>query len=262
MRKLTVELSGFDVAYAALRETLDRCTDHLMRAPSSPPGWSRAELVTRLARNADANRRMAGGAIRGECIPQYAGGSEQREEEIRRGRGRTAREAISDLEQAQQALVATWSRMPDDAWDRTTLALAGTRPARRGAWARWREIEIHHVNLCLGYEPPNWPRCFAERALASVVAGIPARWRGPAVAAGRSWLLRATDAGKQWRVVQCGATVVVTADDSDEADAVVGGPSHALLAWLLGRREAEQVHLTCAKDPALPYSLPRRASYL
>jgi len=261
MRKPTIELSGVDAAYAALHETLDRCTDRLMRAPSSLPGWSRVELVTHLARNADANRRMAEGAIRGELIPQYAGGAEQREAEIRRGRGSATRESIADLEQAQQSLVATWSRMPDEAWDRATLALAGTRPAWRGVWARWREIEIHHVDLDLGYEPQDWPRCFVEHALASVVSGIPARWRGPAVTDGRSWLLQATDAGQQWRVVQRGATVEVTEGDGDEADAVVSGVSYALLAWLLGRRQPEQVHLTCSNDPGLSHSLPRRAPY-
>ncbi len=261
MRKPTLELSSVDAAYAALHETLDRCTDRVMRVPSSLPGWSRAELVTHLARNADANRPMAEGAIRGELVPQYAGGSEQRDEEIRRGRGRTAREAITDLVQTQQALVATWSRMPEEAWDRPTLALAGTRPAWRGVWARWREIEIHHVDLDLGYEPEDWPRCFVERALASVVGGIPARWRGPAVIDGRSWLVRATDTGKQWRVVQRGATVEVTEGDSDDADAVVSGASYALLAWLLGRREAEQVQLICGNDPEWSYSLPRRAPY-
>ncbi len=261
MRKTTLELDRVDAAYAALYETLDRCTDRLMRAPSGLPGWSRAELVTHLARNADANRRMAEGAIRGELIPQYVGGPVQREEEIRRGRGRTAREAIIDLEQAQQALVATWSTMPDEAWDRATLALAGTRPAWRGVWARWREIEIHHVDLDLGYEPGDWPQCFVERALASVVGGIPTRWRGPALTDGRSWLLQAMDTGKQWRVVQRGATVEVTEGDGDEADAVVSGASYALFAWLLGRREAEQVHLNCAGDPELLYSLPRRAPY-
>ncbi len=261
MCKPRMELSGVDAAYAALHGTLDRCTDRLMRAPSSLPGWSRAELVTHLARNADANRRMAEGAIRGELIPQYAGGPEQREAEIRRGRGRTAREAIADLEEAQQALVATWSKMPDDAWDRPTLTLVGTRPAWRGVWARWREIEIHHVDLDLGYEPEHWPRCFVERALASVVNGIPARWRGPALTDDRSWLLQATDTGKTWCVVQRGATVEVTEGDSDEADAVVSGVSYALLAWLLGRREAEHVQLTCANDPELLYSLPRRAPY-
>jgi len=261
MRKPTVELSGVDAAYAALHETLDRCTDHLMRAPSSLPGWSRAELVTHLARNADANRRMAEGAIRGELIPQYAGGARQREEEIRRGRSSTAREAISDLEHAQEALVATWARMPDEAWDRATLALAGSRPAWRGVWARWREIEIHHVDLDLGYDPEHWPRCFVQRALASVIGGIPARWRGPALTDGRSWLLQAADTGQQWRVVQRGAAVEATESDGDEADAVISGVSYALLAWLLGRREAEDVQLTCGDDPEWSYSLPRRAPY-
>jgi len=261
MRNPTMELSSVDAAYAALYGTLDRCTDRLMRAPSGLPGWSGAELVTHLARNADANRRMAEGAIWGELIPRYAGGAEQREAEIGRGRGRTAHEAIADLEQAQQALVATWSRMPDDAWDRPTLALAGTRPAWRGVWARWREIEIHHVDLDLGYEPEHWPRCFVERALVSVVGGIPARWSGPALTDGRSWLLQATDTGKQWRVVQRGATVEVTEGDSDETDAVVSGVSYALLVWLLGRRQPEQVQLTCANDPELSYSLPRGAPY-
>jgi len=261
MGKPTEEFIGVDAAYLSLLRTLGRLTDAGASAPSGLSDWSRAELVTHLARNADANRRMVEGVIQNELVPQYAGGAEQRDEEIRRGRGRMAREVITDLQEAQAALVTTWAAMPDDAWDRPTLALAATRPAWRGVWARWREIEIHHVDLALGYEPADWPQRFVERALTSVVRGIPSRWHKPALAHGRSWLLKTTDTGREWRVVQYGAAVEVTEGDSDEVDAVVGGPAYALLAWLLGRRQPEQVHLTCAGDPELAYSLPQQASY-
>jgi maleylpyruvate isomerase len=62
-------------------------------------------------------------------------------------------------------------------------------------FSRWREVEVHHVDLGLGYEPTDWPAELVARWLPTVVRELPDRtdptallaWalgRGPAPALG------------------------------------------------------------------------------
>jgi maleylpyruvate isomerase len=37
---------------------------------------------------------------------------------------------------------------------------------------RWREVEVHHVDLDLGYGPADWPDAYVEEELARTVAGL------------------------------------------------------------------------------------------
>lgn len=50
-----------------------------------------------------------------------------------------------------------------------------------GIWAlselpfrRWREVEIHHVDLNLGYTPDDWPEDYVDAELTRTVAGLAA----------------------------------------------------------------------------------------
>ncbi len=40
---------------------------------------------------------------------------------------------------------------------------------------RWREVEIHHVDMGRGYEPEDWPEEYVRRELAALLATVPAR---------------------------------------------------------------------------------------
>jgi hypothetical protein len=42
-------------------------------------------------------------------------------------------------------------------------------------FSRWREIEVHHVDLGLGYEPDEWPDDLAGRWLADLLPTLPDR---------------------------------------------------------------------------------------
>jgi maleylpyruvate isomerase len=35
-------------------------------------------------------------------------------------------------------------------------------------WARWREVEVHAVDLAGDYQPRDWPRPFLDRLLAEL----------------------------------------------------------------------------------------------
>ena len=55
--------------------------------PSLLPGWSRAELVTHLCRNADAMSGMLEGALNGEIVAMYPDGMDKRNADIAAGPG-------------------------------------------------------------------------------------------------------------------------------------------------------------------------------
>jgi len=56
-------------------------------------------------------------------------------------------------------------------------------PAARLAYSRWREVEVHHVDLGLGYEPARWPGRLVELMLPDLLAGLPERAGRTALAA-------------------------------------------------------------------------------
>ena len=80
------------------------------------------------------------------------------------------------------------------------------------------EVEIHHVDLGLGYGPADWPEAFATYSLEQT-AGHLADARSPAVE------LRTSDA----------RVVVRIGPPADQPAVAVTGPARALLAWLSGR---------------------------
>jgi maleylpyruvate isomerase len=40
---------------------------------------------------------------------------------------------------------------------------------------RWREVEVHHVDLGTGYSPEDWPEEYLRRELPRLLATIPDR---------------------------------------------------------------------------------------
>lgn len=107
-------------------------------------------LVTHLARNADGHRRMIEGAAVGEVREQYEGGVEGRLSGIEAGRGRSADEVIADLRLAVERLEAAWA---DTDWVGSgKRTLTRETPIAELAFLRLREVELHHVDLDLGYD--------------------------------------------------------------------------------------------------------------
>ena len=93
--------------------TVGELTDEQVAAKSLLPGWSRAELLTHLARNADGGRGIAQAAARGEVGAQYPGGAEQRAAGIAAGRGVNAAALLADLRRSCDALMEAWMQLPD-----------------------------------------------------------------------------------------------------------------------------------------------------
>ena len=162
-------------SHRRLFSSVELLTDDQMRSPSRLPGWSVGHVLTHLARNAEGHTGRLEGALRGEDVPRYQPG--QRDAEIVAGAGRPAGEVVSGLHAAQDALELVWERsvaagwpnrhlLGDDHWE------TSASPARR-----LREVEVHHVDLGLGYEPSDWPEDYVAWELPMVLATVPGRTR-------------------------------------------------------------------------------------
>jgi maleylpyruvate isomerase len=229
-----VRIDSVRQATRSVLRTIDDLTDAQADAPCRLPGWSRAELITHLARNADGIRGMVEGAARGEVVAMYPGGLAQRAEGIAAGRGERAANLRSDLRRASDNLVEAFEALPPDAWDRIGQA-SKPRTMRELTWVRWREVEVHHADLDLGYEVSDWPVRFVTSALAEIFATFPERAAPARPVIDIDYRVISTDHERTWRVVLRGPDVHVLVDDGEPADGEARGWGCDIAAWLYGR---------------------------
>ena len=152
-------------------------TERDLRRPSRLPGWTCGHVLTHLARNADSVVRRLDGARHGQVVSQYEGGADGRDHQITLGAARPADQIIADVVETNAAVDAAFAAFPDDAWDRTVEAGGGDRrvSARQLAYSRWREVEIHHVDLGGDYSAADWPSALVRALTPSVMEGLTAR---------------------------------------------------------------------------------------
>jgi maleylpyruvate isomerase len=180
------EIEGVRASHARLHETLAGLDEATARRPSRLPGWTVGHLVTHLARNADSVVRRLAAAAENRLIEQYEGGDAGRNAAIESGAGRPAAALVADLVDADAAVDQLLGALPAQVWERPVLRsgpAGGTAPAAQLVYSRWREVEVHHVDLGLGYEPDRWPDGLVERMLPDLLAGLPDRAGRAALAA-------------------------------------------------------------------------------
>jgi maleylpyruvate isomerase len=169
-------INGCRDSHEGLRATLAQLRDEDVRRPSRLPGWTVGHVLSHLASNADSVVRRLEGAARGEVVDQYPGGPSGRATEIDIGAARPAAELRADVLATSAAVEAAIAEMPHAAWSNLTRGVDGHEsPADHVVFSRWREVEVHHVDLGLGYEPPQWPPALVDRWLATVIADLPDR---------------------------------------------------------------------------------------
>jgi maleylpyruvate isomerase len=161
-------------SHSRLGTTLAALTDADARRPSLLPGWTVGHVLTHLARNADSHVRMLEAAARGEVADQYAGGNEQRAADIEAGAGRPAADLVADVLDAAARLERAFEATSDEVWRTGQGRMSsGTWPIAELPFRRWREVEIHHVDLGLGYGAGDWPEAYVAAELARTLAGLP-----------------------------------------------------------------------------------------
>jgi maleylpyruvate isomerase len=163
-------------AHARLLITVAPLTDGDVRRPSRLPGWTIGHVLTHLTRNADGHVRRLEGALRGEDLDRYAGGAAQRDGDIEAGSTRTAGEIAADLERGCAQLEETWERCVAAGWPHAELS-TGDWPTTSSPVQRLREVEMHQVDLGLGYDPADWPEEYVMWELPKLLATVPERIR-------------------------------------------------------------------------------------
>nr|WP_051160885.1 maleylpyruvate isomerase family mycothiol-dependent enzyme [Nocardia transvalensis] len=211
-------LDTVDAATGRLLGALETLTDGDVPAPSLCAGWSRGHVLAHLARNADGLVNLLLWARTGIETPQYAS-QFLRDADIDLGAPRPITEQLDDLRAASDRWLALARAMPADRWPTPVRTRQGRElPATEIPWLRLRELEIHHVDLAIGYEPADWPADFVARLLPEVVEGMHSA-AGPA-----SFTVSTTDTG-------------FTSTIGAAPTATVSGPAALVTAWLIGRSD-------------------------
>jgi maleylpyruvate isomerase len=195
---LPTTLSGCRAAHIRLGATLEHLDGAAASVPSRLPEWTLGHILAHLARNAESHIRMLEGAMRGEHLEQYAGGHEQRAADIERGASRPTSELVEDVARTAALLERTWSAMTVEAWDGYGLSLGRQWPCRELPLHRWREVEVHHADLGLGYDVSDWPDDYVAIELPRALTLLPERiHRGSSRRQLLAWLFgRAGDPGQ------------------------------------------------------------------
>ncbi|MER6013172.1 maleylpyruvate isomerase family mycothiol-dependent enzyme [Streptomyces bluensis] len=194
--------------------------------PSRLPGWTRGHILAHLARNADALVNVLQGR------PMYAPGA-ARDADIERDAPRPLDVQLADVRDSADRFQKTASGFAD--WSRTVELRNGvTDQAARVPFRRWIEVELHHVDLGIGYDLEDLPEEFVEREIAFLTDRFAGHPEVP--------LTRLTDGTRAWSTGRTAA----------EPEATVTGPAPALLGWLAGRRRGAGLDVSGGALPSLP----------
>lgn len=190
------------------------------------PGWTRGHVLAHLARNADALVEVFEGR------PMYESAT-SRDSDIERDSGRPLLEQLEDVRNSADRWQAVAERPQD--WTRTVELRNGvTDTAARVPFRRLIEVELHHVDLNIGYELSDLSEEFTGREIEFLAD----RWSGrpdvPPVT------LKTYHSDRVWHTGGSEGTPVTLVGTPDE-----------LLGWLAGRGD-EGAHLTLEAGDGLP----------
>ncbi|EWM68659.1 hypothetical protein MCBG_05793 [Micromonospora sp. M42] len=214
-----------------LLRTVSGLTAADVAAPSLLPGWSRAHVLTHLARNADGFVNLLTSARTGEDIPMYAS-AQARAADIDAGADRGPADLLDDVRRSGQRFDAAVAAMPVDAWGATVQTRRGPWPAAMLVWAGCARSR----STTSTWRPVTFRRTGRRRSpsgcCTKVVTGLSGNPAAPAM------VLRFDGA----------ASELVVGDP--EGAPTVTGPAPELAAWLTGRGAGEL--LTVDPDGPLP----------
>ncbi|MFD9461562.1 maleylpyruvate isomerase family mycothiol-dependent enzyme [Streptomyces sp. NPDC060027] len=195
--------------------------------PSRLPGWSRGHVLAHLARNADALVNVLEGR------PMYASAT-TRDADIERDAPRPLDAQLADLRESAARFGETGAAPAD--WSRTVELRNGvTDSAARVPFRRWVEVDLHHVDLGIGYELEDLPEEFVTREIDFLAERFGGHKNVPSTA------LDAGD-GRVW----------TTGGGAEGGPIAVRGPAADLLGWLCGRRDGTGLTVHGGPLPALP----------
>ncbi|MFD2466737.1 maleylpyruvate isomerase family mycothiol-dependent enzyme [Amycolatopsis silviterrae] len=185
--------------------------------PSALPGWTRAHLLTHLARNADALGNLLTWAETGVEQSMYGPGN-ARDDEIDAGAGRAPAEIVADLAASGKRMTDHAARLPDEVWSaRVRHRHGGEMTGADVLTLRLSETTIHLADLDAGHDFDSATSLLGEH-LDAVVATLIRMCPRPLPS------FRITDGVRTWTL-------------GDGGELVTGTPG-AVLAWLTGRGDS------------------------
>jgi maleylpyruvate isomerase len=236
-----------------LLETIHLLDDDAVRRPSLCPGWTRAHILTHIARNADGLRDVLRAATNGTEGAMYESQA-RRDGDIAAGAERSASELESDVETSDDELLAALADTPREALDvRVPRLLVADDPAhqqplpvRKVPAMRLREVVLHHVDLDTGYTLSDAPAAFVLRELSDAAV----RFRDEA-----PFVLDAGEAGSWTYGKDTGDGDRSAAGDgagAGDGPPTVSGTPVDLLGWLSGRGDGSGLTSSTGTLPRLP----------
>lgn len=190
------------------------------------PGWSRGHVLAHLARNADALVNVLEGR------PMYPSAT-ARDADIERDAPRSLDVQLTDVRESAARFQETGATPAD--WSRTVELRNGvTDAAARVPFRRWVEVELHHVDLGVGYELEDLPAEFVEREIDFLAERFTGHPDVPST--------RLTDGTRAWS----------TGREAGATEVTVQGSAPELLGWLAGRRDGAGLTATGGTLPSLP----------
>jgi maleylpyruvate isomerase len=237
MEHATGGLAAVREATEALLKEVSTLDDAEIGLPSLLPGWTRAHVVTHLARNADALVNLLTWARTGIEHPMYASRAD-RDADIEEGAHRLAQVIREDLIAACARLDEAAERLTGSDWQATIAHRTGrVFPAGEVPVMRLFEVCVHLVDLDVGVGFDDLRVEHLERLLDAAVYPHLKRTEGEPV----DIRVKLSD-GRQrtWRIL-----VPTALSKSTE----ISGPASKIVAWLAGRTDGSQ---TTAALPELP----------
>lgn len=213
------------VATDALTSAVNKLDNITVRGPSLLPGWTRAHVITHLARNADALLNLLIWARTGVEHPMYASKAD-RDADIERGSVRGYWLLAEDLSAACERFLHAAETMPEWCWSTTMSTSRGsTIQASRVPWLRMREVWMHLVDLDAGVDFDAVGDDAVEYLLDDVVQDFDGRTDVPSLTVDAAL---PDGRRRSWHVGADGGPIV-------------GGRGIDLLAWLTGRSDGAEL---------------------
>lgn len=228
-----VPLAAVRAGHQQLISALAGLTDADARRVSALPGWSRGHVLTHLSHHAQAFTRQTREAQAGRQVEVYDGGRAGRDAAIEAGAGRSAQALRDEVIAACEELDQLWAELAPAEWDLRCGYRDGTLVD--GLLSRWREVDIHLVDLVLGATSADWSVDLCEHLLDYLTPRVPA---------GLPLALHATDAGRTW-------TYGAGAGAGSDRVLEISGRLVDLTAWLAGRTPSRPLESTSDSLPAL-----------
>lgn len=231
----TAHIRAVDHATQRLLEVADGLDESAARTASLLPGWTRAHVLTHLARNADALVNLLTWARTGVEHPMYAS-KEDRDADIHKGAARHLRLILEDLAAAAGRFGHAVRTMPSDGWAAEVASATGKRiPAPEIPRMRLLEVWVHLADLDHGVTFDDIPQDDLEGLINDGVRQFAGRADLPSLS-----LRTDFDDGRssEWQL-----------GNGDSPAHEVRGRLGAVLGWLLGRTGPERL---TGNPPDLP----------